>query len=415
MSDRRSGRGLWAGVALAALLTLGMGGGAQAQSTPGPDQIDPCYDGGCGESGLDPFNRPVRVIFGAGGRYEFVTVGPAGDAEAVRAAILEVGGRIERESSLGALGQFSLVATFPSEAARQRAQELIAARTPRSALSPHHAYFYAQVGAPRLYAAGLIGDSAPGGCRVSRALTVGIIDGPVNAAHPALAGVDLRQDSLVPAGEVVDASHGTGVAALIAGQDDVGAVQGFAQGVRLHAVSVFGRGQDDVQTGVERIVQALDLLAASGVRLVNMSFAGPENAALANALEAAHARGMVMIAASGNNRRAEVAWPAAAPEVIAVTAVDAARRLFRMANTGAEIELSAPGVDVYTARASGASYVTGTSFAAPIVTALAAREMAAGIRSPEALRSRLRGRAEPLEGTGRSARFGFGLVQGGGC
>ena len=131
------------------------------------------------------------------------------------------------------------------------------------------------------------------------------------------------------------------------------------------------------------------------------------------AIRAAASQGAILIAASGNERRPVVAWPAAAPEVIAVTAVDAARRRFRMANTGPELEFAAPGVDIYAASESGGGYVSGTSFATPIVTALAAREMAAGRGSVAAIRSALRSDVQPLGPGGRNTDFGYGLVHGG--
>lgn len=413
---------LWRGV-VACVCAGMMSGAALAQPSPGSPGggYSECYDA-CGDGvDYDPFNRPVRILFGSDGRYEFVALGPQGARAQILAIIEEVGGRVEREAGLPGIGQVSIVATFPSGAAQERARDLIAALR-GSALAPNHVYHHAQSAvqalfgarAPRLYAAGMVGIGGPGGCRLPRRIDIGMIDGPVNTSHPALRGVDVVYTTLTPTGRISDASHGTGVAVLLVGESDEPGLSGFAQGARLHAVSVFAEGQDEPETGVDLIVQAIDHLVQSGVRLINMSFAGPENAALGGAVAAAGARGVVMIAAGGNNARPRVAWPAAAPEVVAVTAVDAARRLFHRANTGAEIELAAPGVDVYTARADGAGYVSGTSFAAPIVTALAAREMAVGVRSAEAVRARLRGRAEVLGG-GRNAQFGWGLVQSGGC
>src|SRR5690606_31026419 len=189
----------------------------------------------------------------------------------------------------------------------------------------------------------------------------------------------------------------------------------FARGARLHAISVFASGEEEPEANVERIAEAIDRLVANGVHLINLSLAGPPNDALGRAISAAAARGVVMVAASGNERRPVVAWPAAAPEVIAVTAIDAARHRFRLANTGAELEFSAPGVDIYAAQARGARYVSGTSFAAPIVTALAARQMAQGRSSTSAIRAALRSAAEPLGAGSRNADFGYGLVRSGGC
>jgi subtilisin family serine protease len=98
-----------------------------------------------------------------------------------------------------------------------------------------------------------------------------------------------------------------------------------------------------------------------------------------------------------------------------VTAVDAAGRLYRQANYGRHIEFAAPGVDLYVAWGNGGSYRSGTSFAAPVVTAVLARQAARGGLSLDGARSFLRARVRDLGPGGRDDRYGFGLVQSGGC
>jgi len=405
-------------LALAAVALLAFAPMAMAQSEYDPNEpTNPHDEGGGRDSVISAENRPTRVRQVAGGRYEYVVIGPTAEAEAAAAAITDAGGTITRSSDLGGLGQRSQIATFPSTAAYDAALAAIARLAPDSSLGPQHLYNFAQAFGrePRLYAPALIGDAAPGRCRLTRPITIGMIDGPINTDHPALRGVDVTYETVVPRGRVPAADHGTGVAALLVGEDESGALAGFARGARLYAVSVFSSSDLGEEASVELIAEALDRLVRGGVRLINMSIAGPENAALARAIAAAAQHGAVLVAASGNNRRAEVAWPAAAPEVIAVTAVDAARRRFYLANTGAQLEFAAPGVDVYAARGNGGGYVSGTSFAAPIVTALAARQMAAGARSTEAIRARLRATVEALGPGQRNTDFGWGLVQSNGC
>lgn len=396
---------------------------ASAQSAGGEGNYDPGYPydepPGVSPTDVPGQGRPLRVQTNEGGRYEWIVIGPAGEAEAVRRAIAEAGGTVVRSSTLGALGEAQEIATFPSQDALDRARALIAQYAPNSSMALHHLYGFAQAatggGGPRVYAPTLIGDAAPGRCRAAAGVTIGMIDGPVNVDHPALRGVDLTYETLVPEGLVPNENHGTAVAALLVGEDPSGLLAGFARGARLHAIAVFAERDDEELASVERIATAIDRLVGDGVHLINLSLAGPPNAALGRAISAAAARGTVMVAASGNERRPVVAWPAAAPEVIAVTAVDAARRRFRLANTGAELEFSAPGVDIYAAQQRGARYVSGTSFAAPIVTALAARLMAHGQGSTAAIRAALRAGVEPLGPGARNTDFGFGLVRSGGC
>ena len=407
---------------LAAIVMSGLAGQASAQygdgdypgyngpTTPAGDCSGGCGPGAGSERGIQ------RVLRAQGARYEYVIIGPQGQAAAVLDAIDATGGSVIRTSRLEALEQTTQIATFPSRASFEAAQALIATRAPASSLAAHHAYGFAQSRrSPRLYAPAMIGDTEPGRCRVSGAITIGMIDGPVNPDHPALVGAEVRYETLVSEHSIPSANHGTAVAALMVGQDSSGALAGFAQGARLYAISVFSQRDEREQASVERIAAAIDRMVGAGVHLINLSISGPENMALSRALTAAASRGVVLIAASGNERRPNVAWPAASQDVIAVTAIDAARRRFFQANTGVAVEFAAPGVDVYTARSSGGGYSSGTSFAAPIVTALAARHMAQGAGSADAVRARLRHGVETLGAGTRNTEFGWGLVRSGGC
>ena len=312
---------------------LGLPGAGLAQYGP----PSPIGGGLAGSSEIASFGDgsaeppATRVQTAGGGAYEYVVVGPQGDSDAVRRAIEAAGGTVLRTGTLSALGEVTTVSTFPSQASYDRARALIAQQAPRSSLAPQHLYRFAAGAGPRLYAPGLIGDPAPGRCRLTRPVTIGMIDGPVNPDHPALRRADVTYETLVPGTLVPGGDHGTAVAALLVGEDDSGALAGFARGARLYAVSVFSERDDLEGASVERVAQGIDRLVAHGIRLINLSLAGPENAALGRAISAAAARGAVMIAASGNDRRPHVAWPAAAPEVIAVTAVDAAFRRYRVA------------------------------------------------------------------------------------
>lgn len=356
--------------------------------------------------------RVPTVLRAPGGLFENIAIGPVSDLPAVERLVAETGGTIVRRSDLPALGQFSLIATFPAQALRDRFAAALREQLPATGLSVHWNYFLAQA-QPRLYAPTLIGDAAPGRCRLPRPVRIGMIDGPVDPAHPALAGARVRHASLVAGARVPSADHGTAVAALMVGEDPSGALAGFARGAELSAVSVFTLTDDGEETSVELVVAALDRLVGEGAQVINMSFAGPDSNALRRALAAATARRVVLVAAAGNNRAQAVAFPAAAPEVIAVTAVDGGLRRFRLANVGPETEFSAPGVDLYVARARGAGYASGTSFATPIVSALVARQIAAGTAGVEPVRARLRAGVAPLGAGPRNAEYGWGLVRGG--
>jgi subtilisin family serine protease len=105
-----------------------------------------------------------------------------------------------------------------------------------------------------------------------------------------------------------------------------------------------------------------------------MSFGGPEDPLLLKSVQAAHAHGVIMVAAAGNEGpRAAPDYPAAYPEVIAVTATDDRDQIYQDANHGNYIAVAAPGVDVLVPAPNGGyGMTTGTSVAAAHVSGVAA-------------------------------------------
>jgi subtilisin family serine protease len=165
---------------------------------------------------------------------------------------------------------------------------------------------------------------------------------------------------------------------------------------------------------VTSLVAAIEALAERGVRVINMSLSGPANEVLQKAIAAAQAKGIVIVAAAGNNGAgAEPSYPAAYPGVVAVTAVDHELNVYRRATQGSYVDLSAPGVNVWTASAQGSGRLrTGTSYAAPFVSAAAGMLLASDpALDAKALQSRLEAYTRDLGKPGRDPTFGFGLIQ----
>lgn len=336
------------------------------------------------------------------GSPEYVVSVPSGQANAASAALQGAGATLLRTRALPNLGRTLLILQLPPGLGQEGAQDVLDGAAPAARIDTHMVYGYAQ--GTRTFAPQLIGDPAGASCRLGRGVRVGIIDGPVDAG--ALGGASVTTHTTLINGERgVPANHGTAVAALVAAPSG-----GFAPGARLLAVNAFSRETRGEGGRLENIAAGLDWLAGQGAEVVNMSFAGRTNAAFGEVLGGASRQGMVLIAAVGNTGRMTNAYPAAAGPVIAVTAVDAASRLYRSASTGGHVELAAPGVDVFAAGA----FRTGTSFAAPIVTALAARLKARG-SGAGAIRGQLRQGVIDLGASGRDAQFGFGLVRSPGC
>ena len=184
-------------------------------------------------------------------------------------------------------------------------------------------------------------------------------------------------------------------------------------------MDAFHKARQDERADAFALVEALDYLASQNVQIVNLSLAGPPNQALGGQIRRMDRQGIVLVAAAGNGGpAAKPAFPAGYDPVIAVTAVDRRQQVYRRANRGSHIDLAAPGVNVWTAASiSGARTKTGTSFAAPFVTAAAALllQSEAGL-TPAQTRARLQGAARDLGKAGPDEVFGHGLVQpAGGC
>lgn len=246
------------------------------------------------------------------------------------------------------------------------------------------------------------------------AAPIGMIDTGLNAGHEVFAGARLEmtrlgRDDLEPSRAI----HGTAVAALIVGQPGTRA-PGLVPRTRLVAVDAFHRVGRDERADVFSLVEGLDLLAAEGVSVINLSLAGPPNGVLRQAVERlSRDYDILLVASVGNDGpAADPAYPAAYAPVLAVTAVDRAGGVYRRAIRGAHVDLAAPGVEVWTAASvSGARWKTGTSFAAPIVSAAAGllRAASPGLTAgeiAEALLAEASDRGDP----GRDAIFGAGLL-----
>jgi subtilisin family serine protease len=224
-------------------------------------------------------------------------------------------------------------------------------------------------------------------------VVVAIIDSGIDSAHPELAG------SIADAFDVVDGvarphKHGTAVAGIIGSHANL---MGVAPGAKLLAIRAFAGEEGKLGAGdtTDHIVRSIDWAHQRGARVINMSFTGPRDPLLSQELRAGTDKGIVFIAAAGNDGP-NVA--AADDSVIAVTASDAADKLYPAANRGPHICLAAPGVNVLVAAPSGAyEFKSGTSLSAAHVSgAVALLLQSRPDLSPKAVRTILLNRARHL-------------------
>lgn len=279
------------------------------------------------------------------------------------------------------------------------------AAVPSSTVGINHAYRLQQQAARVSsldYAAAMMSWS-PGGCRALA--PIGLIDTGIDTASPALAGTQIRTRTFFE-GPAAASRHGTDVASILVGPN------------RLRDAEIFGAnvfGQSDERgpmAGADALVRALDWLAEEDVQFVNLALAGPYNKLLDLAVERAVARGLILVAAVGNEGpEVDPLYPAGFDRVIAVTAIDADKRIYRNAVRGPHVDVAAPGVDVLVASGGSARFVTGTSMATPFVTArLAADPSLAGTRSVSSVRRQLAATSAELGPRGRDTMFGYGLA-----
>jgi type VII secretion-associated serine protease mycosin len=248
---------------------------------------------------------------------------------------------------------------------------------------------------------------------------VAVIDSGVDGTHPDLAGQVLPGVDLVTGvgdGQHDPVGHGTTVAGLIAGRsDDRRGVVGLAPAARILPVRVLDdHNQYDDALIVARAVRwAVD----HGARVINLSLGGyGGSAALADALDYAFAKDVVVVACTGNVAPlapTTVWYPAREPGVVAVAGLDHSRADTLWANsiTGAQTVLSAPATDLVGARPGGYWRVQGTSFAAPLVTATATliRSRWPDMSAANVV-NRLINTARDMGAPGRDPVYGFGEV-----
>lgn len=207
-------------------------------------------------------------------------------------------------------------------------------------------------------------------------VSIAVLDSGVDQKHPLLAANLGRGHNLVEPGRppIDDSGHGTHIAGLIAAQRTTAPVIGVAPRSLVHPVKILtknGRGQ------LSDLIRGIGWAVDQRLPLINLSAGVPEPSdSLIRAVRAATAAGTLIIAAAGNGG-GTVGYPAALPEVVAVTALDSQNEVAPFCASGKGVDLSAPGVSLLsTLPGGGTGRKSGTSFAAPLVAGAAALYLA---------------------------------------
>ncbi|WAJ70483.1 S8 family serine peptidase [Catenovulum adriaticum] len=239
---------------------------------------------------------------------------------------------------------------------------------------------------------------------------VGMLDTAIELNHLAFKKSKIKQQLFLTTNIPQPKEHGSAVAALfISSAKKVPALlpnaQLYSAGV-FHAQSTYAQGAT-----VLNLIKGINWLLSQQVSVINMSLAGPDNQVLAQAISQVLKKEVAIVAAAGNQGpTAEAMYPAAYSGVISATAVDANQQIYRWANQGSYIDFAALGVAVKTVTIdetlNGFGLQTGTSMAAPVVSAFVACEKH---KHPNYL-AHLISLAQDLGKPGQDSVFGHGLL-----
>ncbi|HJV17183.1 MAG TPA: S8 family serine peptidase [Bacillales bacterium] len=210
--------------------------------------------------------------------------------------------------------------------------------------------------------------------RGSSDVIVAVIDDGIDPEQP-----DLKDQLVDPYDMFYDTNefisvgaHGTHVSGIIAAAaDNNDGGSGVAPGVKIMPINVFA---DDDSAYTSDIINGIYYAIDYGAKIINMSIGDyEESTALNDAIQEAYSKGVVIVAAAGNDHSFKKVYPASYPNVISVTSTDDMDHISSYANFGDSVDIAAPGEDILSTFPDDEyGYMSGTSMAAPIVSGVAA-------------------------------------------
>ncbi|MEU5805820.1 type VII secretion-associated serine protease mycosin [Streptomyces sp. NPDC047718] len=257
-----------------------------------------------------------------------------------------------------------------------------------------------------------------------KGVTVAVIDTGVGRI-PELEGQVLPGKNFASEGYQGDertdyGNHGTTMAAIIAGNGKgpggTDSAFGLAPGVKILPLRI-DRGGDGGPV-FRSMIQAIRYAADSDAKILNISIVGDsQSPELASAVKYALDKGKLIFAGVGNEGDStnEVYYPAATPGVVGVAAVNPDGTATKESQHGAQVDLSAPGVDIFTGCNGGTGLCKshGTSDATALASASAALLWSAHPEwtNNQVLRVLLNTAGGPTNGAQRNDYVGYGVVR----
>jgi filamentous hemagglutinin family protein len=392
------------------------GGGAGGNAGRPPANVVAAYGLGPLPSGMPPINETRflndEVVFQLGGRLS--------DQE-LASLLNQLGLQVLYQEDIGLLGRKVLRLKLPGGTTVRRIIAELEKKGANFAGQPVYQYEMVQdlAQAPSPADTNRRGDSAqyiveklalPEAHLIAtgKDVKVAVIDSEIDRQHPDLAGAIADNFDALPSDEKTAHPHGTGMAGAIVSHRRL---LGVAPNARILGVRAFGVNTGGAQGTSMNIVKGLQWAVDQGAKVINMSFAGPKDPILQQAMQRLTDQGIILIAAAGNaGPKSPPLFPGADKNVIAVSATDVDNKTYKNANRGPYVAISAPGVDILVpAPEGGYQLTTGTSVAAAHISGVVALMLERNKElKPAEVRSILTGTAKNIGGV--KTDVGAGLV-----